>query len=331
MSKSPIDTIMEISMGFSMCRSLHVVAELGIADALGETPLSAGTLAAATGTHPDALNRALRVLSAHGVFTGQDGVYAHTPASRLLRSDHPQSMRSFVRMQGIPALWHVWEDFDHALRTGRSAAEKSMPKGFWGYFAENPEHSRLFNDAMTGLTQAQVAGIVSTYDFSTFRTIADIGGGNGYLLRAVLAVNPNAQGVLFDLPSVVEQAKAVPFPSERLTFQAGSFFEDNLPVCDAYLLKVIIHDWNDQEAVEILRAVRRSAPQYAKLLLAEFLIPEEYKPNWTLFVDLIMLGELTGKERTRAEFAKLLDESGFRLERVIDTGFNTYLLESSVN
>ena len=147
MSKSPVDTLMEISMGFSMCQSLHVIAELGIADALGETPLSADALARATGTHPGALNRALRVLSAYGVFAAQDGVYAHTPASRLLRSDHPQSMRSFVRMQGIPALWHVWEDFYHALRTGRSAAEKSMPNGFWGYFAENPEHSHLFNDA----------------------------------------------------------------------------------------------------------------------------------------------------------------------------------------
>jgi O-methyltransferase domain len=328
MSKSPVDTLMEISMGFTLCRSLHVIAELGVADALSETPLDAGALAAATGTNSDALNRALRVLSAHGVFAAQDGVYAHTPASRLLRSDHPQSMRSFVRMQGIRALWHVWEDFDHALRTGRSAAEKSMPNGFWGYFAENPEHNRLFNDAMTALTHAQVAGILSTYDFSGFKTIADIGGGEGHLLRAVLAANPSAQGVLFDLPQVVQQAKTVPF--ERLTFQAGSFFEDPLPVCDAYLMKIIIHDWSDKEATEILRAIRRSAPQQAKLLLAEFMIPEDSKPNWTLFVDLIMLGELTGKERTQAEFAELLDESGFRLDRVIDTGSNTYLLESSV-
>jgi hypothetical protein len=327
MPKSPVDTLMEISMGFTLCRSLHVIAELGVADALGETPLSADALAAATGTHPDALNRALRVLSAHGVFAAQNSLYAHTPASHLLRSDHPQSMRSFVRMQGIPALWHIWEDFDHALRTGRSAAEKSMPNGFWGYLTENPEHSRLFNEAMTGLTHAQVAGILSAYDFSGFKTIADIGGGNGYLLRAVLATNPNAQGVLFDLPHVVEQAKTV--PSERLTFQAGSFFEDSLPSCEAYLMKVIIHDWSDKEAAEILKAVRRSAPQHAKLLLAEFMIPEDSSPNWTLFVDLIMLGELTGKERTQTEFAKLLDESGFKLDRIIDTGSNTYLLESS--
>ena len=328
MSKSPADTLIEISTGFTLPRTLHVVAELGVADALGETALSVDALAAATGTNSDALNRALRVLSAHGIFERQAGGYAHTPTSRLLRSDHPQSMRSFVRMQGIPALWHIWEHFDHSLRTGRSAAEKSLPGGFWGYFADNPEDNRLFNDAMTGLTHAQVAGILKAYDFSNFNTVADIGGGKGDLLRAVLAVNPHLEGVLFDLPHVIEQASAI--SSDRLTFQAGNFFEDHLPVCDAYLMKVILHDWSDHEAAQILNAVRRSAPSHAKLIVGEFLIPEDSKPSWTLFVDLIMLGELTGKERTQAEFRGLLAESGFRLDRVIDVGFNTFVLESSV-
>jgi len=129
MTKSPFDTLMEVSTGFVLPRTLHVIAELGIADALEGTPRSAEALAAATGTNAEALNRALRVLSAHGIFAGQGGVYAHTPSSLLLRSDHPQSMRSFVRMQGIPTLWHIWEHFAHALRTGRSAAEKSLPDG----------------------------------------------------------------------------------------------------------------------------------------------------------------------------------------------------------
>lgn len=328
MSKSAVDTLMEISMGFTLCRCLHVIAELGIADALGDTPVDVTALAADTGTHPDALNRALRVLAAHGIFTTEGGVYAHSPASRLLRSDHPQSVRSFVRMQGIRALWHVWEDFDHSIRTGRSAAEKSLPNGFWGYFAEHPEHSRLFNDAMTAQTHAHVAGILNIYDFSEFKTIADIGGGNGHLLRSVLDANPNAKGVLFDLPHVIEQAKAV--PSDRITFHSGSFFEDRLPVCDAYLMKIVIHDWNDEEATQILKAIRRAAPPHAKLLLVEFLVPEDGKPNWTLFVDLLMLGELTGKERTKSEFNDLLTGAGFTLDRVIDTGSNIYVLEASV-
>ncbi|MDP6469277.1 MAG: methyltransferase [Pirellulaceae bacterium] len=316
-------------MGFTLPRTLHVIADLGIADALEDTPQSVEELAQSTGTHAGALNRALRLLSAHGVFQQCDGTYMHTPASRLLRSDHPQSMRSFVRMQGIPALWHIWEHLDHSLRSGRSAAEKTLPNGgFWGYLAEHPEHSRLFNDAMTGKTHGQTAGILATYDFSGFHTIADIGGGNGHLLQAVLEAAPKAEGVLFDLPHVIEQASAI--KSSRLRLQAGSFFEDALPICDAYLMMQILHDWSDEESEEILNAIRRSAPPHAKLLLAEWLIPEGGQPSWTLFVDLIMLTELTGKERTEREFRALLARAGFQIDRVIDAGFNTFILEASV-
>ena len=329
MSQSPFDTLMEISMGFTLPRALHVVAELGVADALDEAPLSVETLATATNTHAGALGRVLRVLSASGVFEQQEGTYAHSPASRLLRSDHPQSMRSFVRMQGIPALWHIWEHFDHTVGTGRSAAEKTLPdSGFWGYFADHPEHSRLFNDAMTGKTHGQAAGMLAAYDFSRFERIADIGGGNGHLLRAIIDATPNVEGVLFDLSHVIEQATAV--GSDRLKLHPGNFFQDDLPVCDAYVLMQVLHDWNDDEASQILRALRRSAPSRARLLLVECLIPENNEPRWPLFLDMIMLGELTGKERTQAEFERLLQNSGFTLDRLIDVGLNTFLLEASV-
>ena len=329
-TSNPVSTLMNLSMGFTLPRTLQVVAELGIADALEETPRSVEELAQATGTHAEALNRALRLLSSHGVFQQYDRAsYRHTPASRLLRSDHPQSMRSFVRMHGIPALWHIWEHLDHSLRTGRPAAEKTLPNGgLWGYLGEHPEHNRLFNDAMTSKTHGQISGILDAYDFSGFGTIADIGGGNGHLLNAVLEAAPQAEGVLFDLPHVIEQATAI--ESNRFKLQAGSFFEDALPVCDAYLLMQILHDWNDNEAGEILKAIRSSAPAHAKLLLVEWLIPEDRQPSWTLFVDLIMLAELTGKERTEQEFREMLSGAGFRVDRVIDSGFNTFIIESSV-
>jgi SAM-dependent methyltransferase len=326
--QNPLNKLMELSMGFTLPRTLHVVAELGIADALGEAPQSAEDLAATTGTHAGALSRALRLLSAHGVFQKSDGAYAHTAASRLLRSDHPQSVRPFVRMQGIPALWHIWEHLDHSLKTGRSATEKALPHGgFWGYFADHPEHSRIFNDAMTGKSHGQTAGILAAYDFSGFRSIVDIGGGNGHLLQAVLAAAPKLEGVLFDLPKVIEQASAV--ASSRLKLQGGSFFEDPLPVCDAYFLMQVLHDWSDEEAERILKSIRRAAPPNAKLLIAEWLVPEDGKPSWTFFVDMIMMTELTGKERTQPEFKEMLARTGFRLDRVIDAGFNTFILEAS--
>jgi hypothetical protein len=191
------------------------------------------------------------------------------------------------RMQGIPALWHIWEHFAHALRTGRSAAEKSLPDGFWGYFANHPGHSRLFYDAMTAKTHGQSIGLLAAYDFSAFNTIADIGGGNGHMLRSILTATPTLHGVLFDLPHVIEQASVT--ASSRLQFHSGNFFADALPICDAYLMMQILHDWSDQESVQILKAIRSSAQPHSKLLLAEWLLPEEREQNWTLFIDLIML------------------------------------------
>jgi hypothetical protein len=326
MAENPFDTLMNLSMGFTLPRAVQVVAQLGIADALGDAPQTAEQLAAATGTHAGSVHRALRLLAAHGVFERRGDTFVHSPASRLLCANHPQSMRAFVQMQGIPALWHIWEHLDHTLKTGRSAAEKTLPNGgFWGYMAQHPDDARLFNSAMTGKSQGQAAGILAAYDFSGFRTLADIGGGNGSLLKAIIAATPALQGVLFDLPKVVEQAT----PTDRMKLQGGSFFEGGLPVCDAYVLMQILHDWSDEEAERILKSIRRAAPPNAKLLIAEWLLPEESQPSWTLLVDMIMMTELTGKERTAGEFRAMLARSGFRLDRVIDAGANTFILEST--
>ena len=146
------------------------------------------------------LSRVLRALSAYKIFEASDGGWKHTPASRLLRSDHPQSMRSFVRMIGFPIYWEIFKSLEHTVRTGLSAGEKVVAGGVWNYLAENPEENRIFNEAMVGKAHAQIAGIINAYDFSGFKSIADIGGGHGHLLRAVLAAAPGTRGVLFDQP-----------------------------------------------------------------------------------------------------------------------------------
>ena len=237
----PADVLLRISMSHGLPRSLHAVAKLGIADALGESPRSAEELARDTGTDAGALARSLRVLSADGIFEDRDGEWGHTPASRLLRSDHPQSMRSFVRMIGLPVYRRGFEYFANALKTGESVQESVVPGSYWKYLSENPKAARLFDEAMMGKAAGQIAGVLRSYDFSALGTIADIGGGRGHLLAAVLQAAPRAQGVLFDQPHVTAAAQAAGMESERLRMHPGDFFMDALPSADCYLIMQVIH------------------------------------------------------------------------------------------
>lgn len=322
----PFATIQEIAGGYCLSRCLHVVADLGVADALDETLQTAIDLAAAVGANPDALSRVLRLLAAHGVFAMRGGVVGHSPASRLLRDDHPQSMRAFVRMFGLPLNWAIYGELASAVRTGLPATGKVYPDGFWAYLAQHPEAGRVFNAAMAAKARGQVAGVIAAYDFSGFELVGDIGGGGGHLLRAVLAAAPAARGILFDVPQVTAEAAAL--ASDRLALRAGDFFRDALPRCDAYLLMEIIHDWADEEAAAILRAVRAAAPPRATLLLIETLVPGEPGPDWSQVLDIHMLALLGGRQRTRREYEALLGQAGFALERAIDTGAGIAILEA---
>jgi hypothetical protein len=244
----------------------------------------------------------------------------------MLRTDHPQSLRALARMFGLPINWASWEALKNTVQTGLPAAERIVPGGFWAYFAEHPEDSSIFNAAMAAKAHGQVPGIIAAYDFSGLRRIGDIGGGRGHLLRAVLDSSPEATGVLFDLPNVVREASDV--ASDRLTLQAGDFFKDPLPICDAYLLMEVIHDWGDEEAVAILKAIRRTAPADAKLLLLELIVPDDPGPHWTKTLDIHMLALLGGRQRTREEYEALCAQAGFSLERQIDTGAGISILEA---
>lgn len=324
---NPVETLQQIAGGYCLPRCLHVVAELGVADALDEKPLTAAELAAAVGAHPDALSRVLRLLAAHGVFQIEDETLRHSPASRLLQTDHPQSFRAFARMFGTPIFWSTFQAMEHSVRTGLPAATEVFPEGFWEYLAQRPEESRVFNAAMAGKAHGAIAGILSAYDFSDFSVIGDIGGGSGHLLRAVLDdAAPNGKGVLFELPHAIEAAAGV--ASERLTLQAGDFFRDALPTCDAYLLMEIIHDWGDEESVAILRAIRQAAPAAAKLLVLESIVPDDPGPDWSKMLDIVMLTLLGGRQRTQQEYEALFARSGFVLQREIDTHAGISILEA---
>jgi hypothetical protein len=326
MEMNPFATLTQIAGGYCLPRSLHVVASLGVADALDETPRTAADLAASVGAHPDALGRVLRLLAAHGVFEAQGDTFSHSPASRLLRTDHPQSMRAFAQMFGLPIIWNTFESMERSVRTGLPAESEAFPEGFWEYLAQRPEAGRIFNAAMGAKAHGAVAGVLASYDFSGFGLIGDIGGGNGHLLRAILDAVPDPRGVLFDLPQVIEQAQDV--ASERLTVQGGDFFKDELPACNVYLLMEILHDWGDEPCIEILGAVRRAALPHAKVLVIETIVPDDPGPDWSKMLDIHMLTLLGGRQRAQQEYEALFTGSGIRYLRQIDTRAGISIIEA---
>jgi len=309
--------IMQLTSACWMSRCLHVVAEMGIADALGDQPQSTETLARSTGTQPQALNRVLRLLASVGIFEFKDGKWHQTEASRLLRSDHPGSLRDYVRMLGLPEFWNAFADLDHSLRTGEAAFTKQHPEGVFRYLVEHPEQSRIFNGAMTSKSHRDIAAILPAYDFSRFATIADIAGGRGHLLRAILNSSPKTQGILFDQPHVVAEVRAE--KTEKLTVVGGDFFADSMPKADAYLLMNIIHDWADSESIKILSAIRRDMPSHARVLIIETVIPPTPGPHLSKELDIVMLALPGGMERTQEEYASLASKCGLRFERMVET------------
>lgn len=320
--------VQQLAAGYFASRCLHVVAELGVADVLGDGSMDVGSLAAATGADSDALARLLRLLDTYGVFRLEDGTVSHTPASRLLRDDNAASMRDFARMFGLPLSWRSAELLLDTVRTGEAAASRAFEGGFWGRLSDRPDEARVFDAAMAAKARGQIGAILASYDFAPFGHIVDVGGGQGHLIRAILRAHPEATGTLFDLPHVVDAAREAGDEGGRLSFQGGDFFKDSLPRADAYLLMEVIHDWADEPAGEIVAAVRKSAPDGAKLLLIETEVPESRAPDWSKTLDIVMLALFAAKQRTAAEYRNLLAPKGFRLRRGIDTGAGITVFEA---
>jgi C-methyltransferase len=322
----PPDIVWGLATAGFAARCLHVIADLGVADRIGDKPVTVSELASSHGADPDALDRVLRLLAAHGIFEGQHGSYGHTPASRLLRSDHPMTMRPFAQMMGLPLTWGSLTGFKHSVQTGRPAIETLEPKGAWTYLQDRPDEAEIFGRAMTAKAGADVGAVIAAYDFTRFGRIADIGGGRGHLLRAILEAAPGAHGILFDLPMVIDTLD--PHDQPRLTLQGGDFFVDALPSADTYILMEVLHDWADEQCVAILNAIRRAAPDSATLLVIEDLLPEEDPGAGATVLDIIMLTVTGGRERTAHQLSNLFDRAGFGLTSVIDTPSSMRIVEA---
>jgi hypothetical protein len=315
--------------GALAAQSVYTAAKLQIADLLAEKQRTAGELAQATASDSRSLHRLLRALTSLGVFEETSaGVFRNTPLSDALRRDAPGSIGAWALFLFAPFNWKLWGNLEETVRSGTPAAPRVYGKSFWEHLAGNPADAAAFNGAMSAGSQMSASAIVSAYDFSAFKKIVDVGGGHGMLLHAILCAAPQLKGVLYDLPEVVANADILRRgeAASRAEILGGSFF-DEVPPADAYILQGIIHDWNDTDAVAILKNCRRSISAGGKLLISTSMLKSSGEPDRGNFMDIYMM-LYGGRERTEDEFRAILGDSGFSLKRVIPTSLPAFVLES---
>lgn len=328
----PVAMMEMVTSGWA-AQAITAAAQLGIADALANGPLSAEELATAVNADADAIRRLLRALIGRGIFKQRrDGRYDLTPLAATLRKDAEVPIGAWARWLGSPQHREHWSHLADAIRTGKSVIPVLRGKPAFEYLASEQELGEIFNDAMTAGSAMSIGPVIAAYDFSPFATIVDVGGGHGRLLAEILTATPGARGVLFDQPQVVAGAPALLSEfkvQDRVSVVEGSFFESVPEGGDAYVLKSVIHDWPDDDAVTILRNVRNAAAVGSHVLLVEFVVPEhhrEYAGNW---LDLEMLLALDAQERSAAEFERLFSRAGFRMTRVVDTASPFHVVEAT--
>jgi ubiquinone/menaquinone biosynthesis C-methylase UbiE len=327
----PPMAMLQLISGFWISRCLYVAAKLGIPDILKDGPKTAEELAKTTRTDSMSLFRLLRALSAVNILTqGQDDRFGNTPVSETLRSDIPGSLRSFAMTELGEEHYPAWGELLHSVRTGDIAFDKAFGMPVWEFFAKNPENARVFNNAMSGVTAQANQALHATYSFSGINTLVDVGGGHGALIISILERNPEMRGILFDSPPVIEGAQeaiAASVVAGRCQLVSGDFFQSVPEGGDAIILKWIVHDWNDEQSIAILKNCHRALPADGKLILVEAVVPPGNEPHFSKFIDLNMLVMTGGRERTEEEFRRLYEASGFRLTRVVPTASPSSVIE----
>lgn len=324
--------MLQIISGFWISRAVYVIAKLGIPDLLKSGPKTAEELANATKMHAPSLYRVLRALASVGVVSSQGEQFALTPLSETLVTDAPGSLRWFTVSELGQEHYPAWGNLMHSVKTGDIAFDHFFGVDIWTYFQQNPEDAAVFNDSMTGVTAAANEEIMTKYDFSGFKKVIDIGGGHGGLITSIVRKNSHVRGVLFDAPQVIEGARPkieAAGLADRCETVSGDFFKSVPAGGDAYVMKWIIHDWDDQKAITILRNCRNEMQPNGKLILVDCVVPETNEPHFSKFIDLNMLVMTGGKERTAKEFEKLLSDAGFKMLRVIPTDVPTSIVEAA--
>ena len=328
---SPHAQLDRMITGYWLSQAIYAAAKFGIADLLSAGPRSVDELAVGTSTNPDALYRLLRALASVGIFSeGPPRQFSLTPLAEPLQTSVPDSKRALALMSGDEQ-FQAWTEIVYSIQTGKKAFDKVFGQPIFDYLGERLDKAQIFDAAMVGIHGRESGAVLKAYDFSGINTIVDIGGGNGSQLIALLQAHPTMRGILFDLPHVIERAKAPVAAaglSNRCELMAGSFFDTVPAGADAYFMRHIIHDWEDEKSLTILRNCHRAMPAHGRLLVVESVIPPGNEPFAGKFLDLVMLLIPGGKERTEGEYRTLFQQAGFELSKIIPTGSEVSVIEA---
>ncbi len=316
--------------GYWTSQAIYAAAKLGIADLLkgGSKPVE--QLAEESGTNSDALYRLLRALASVGIFVeNEHKEFSLTPLAEPLQSDVEGSIRALSMMSGDEQ-FQAWGEIVYSIQTGKTAFDKVFKKPIFDYLGEHPEKAAVFDAAMTGIHGRETVSILNAYDFSGIKVLADIGGGNGSNMIGILQKHSEMKGILFDLPHVIE--RAIPNIEnadlkDRCKLVSGDFFDSVPKKADAYLMRHIIHDWDDEKSLTILRNCHTVMPENGKLLIVESVIPSGNDPFAGKFLDLVMMLIPGGKERTEEEYKILFQQAGFELTRIVRTNSELSVIE----
>ncbi len=333
-NQTPPAVMFNLLAGRWVTQMIYVVCVLKIADLLADGPRTTKELASLAGAQAEPLYRVLRCLAGLGIFKELNGArFRLAPLGETLRSDVAGSMRSFALMTGSKHQEEAWQEFLHGVKTGETPFRKAHAMSLFEYLERHPEDLKVFSDAMTNVSMAENSAITAAYNFKRARTVVDVGGGNGSLLRAILEANAKIRGIHFDRPLVSAGARqdvhlTARCVSARAQFETGSFFESVPKGGDAYVIKRVLHDWSDSQAVKILANCRQAMNPKGVVLVMESVIQPGNSLDRGKLLDVQMFA-MGGRERTRQDFAALFKEAGLRLTRVIRTQSHLSIAEGT--
>jgi hypothetical protein len=333
-SPPPPIAMRSLITGYWISQAVYAAARLGLADFVADGPKSAADLAKATGARPEQVGRLLRALASVGVFREtKAGVFARTALSDTLRTGVPQSMKSLALMTCTAYNWMPWANLTEGITNGGVPFDDLHRMKFFEYLEGHPDDLRVFGEAMTSVSGVENPAVAKAYDFSRFGTLVDIGGSHGHMLAEILREHRKLKGILFDQPSVIERAReaghlTAKSVASRVSFVSGSFFEGVPMGADGYVMKYILHDWNDDVCVEILSHCRGAMVPRGRVLVVDSVIAPGNDPSWGKLLDLNMLVLTGGRERTAKEFAELFARAGLALKKVHPTACDLSIVEA---